>query len=234
MEQFFKDQLDQRMANGRPPMQISLYYEWCAAFCLLAPKPCGWDSPEGSSQAPPPAALRLPATMLQCAVPDLLQATTPDPPCVSPPHLPCRLAEKDPIDPACDNAGCERAPNANARALSKFLDYALKKPEVRFVRYSDLIRWMQVRWGWGGGSAGSQVGVCGVDCPEGDARGGRSGTCAAHGWGRACAMHKGAASRRQAAAAHPGWLLVSHMGGRGCSQLCCCLLGPQPPSQRPV
>ncbi len=30
MEQFFKDQLDNRMANGRPPMQISLYYEWCA------------------------------------------------------------------------------------------------------------------------------------------------------------------------------------------------------------
>lgn len=81
MEQFLKDQLDSRLANGRSPMQISLFYEW--------------------------------------------------------------LAEKEPIDPACDNAGCERAPNANAAALSKFLDYALKKPEVRFVRYSDLIRWMQ-------------------------------------------------------------------------------------------
>lgn len=30
MEQFLKDQLDSRLANGRSPMQISLFYEWCA------------------------------------------------------------------------------------------------------------------------------------------------------------------------------------------------------------
>lgn len=29
-------------------------------------------------------------------------------------------------------------------STGKFLTYALKKPEVRFVTYSDLVRWMQV------------------------------------------------------------------------------------------
>jgi hypothetical protein len=49
------------------------------------------------------------------------------------------------VDPTCDNAGCEHPLSDNAKALGAFLDYALKKPEVRFVTYSDLIRWMQVR-----------------------------------------------------------------------------------------
>ena len=49
------------------------------------------------------------------------------------------------VDPTCDNAGCERPPSANARALGKFIEYALTKPAVRFVTYSDLIGWMQAR-----------------------------------------------------------------------------------------
>ncbi|EFN56795.1 hypothetical protein CHLNCDRAFT_57507 [Chlorella variabilis] len=47
------------------------------------------------------------------------------------------------VDPTCNDAGCEHPPNDNAKALSAFIDYALKKPDVRFVTYSDLIRWMQ-------------------------------------------------------------------------------------------
>lgn len=51
------------------------------------------------------------------------------------------------VDPTCDNAGCEHPLNDNAAALSSFIEYALTKPEVRFVTYSDLIRWMQASTG---------------------------------------------------------------------------------------
>lgn len=73
------------------------------------------------------------------------------------------------MDPTCDNAGCEHPPGPNAEALGKFIDYALKKPEVRFVTFSDLIRWMQVkgRCGWplavqGVPDVGECVGLCGA------------------------------------------------------------------------
>ncbi len=48
------------------------------------------------------------------------------------------------VDPTCSNAGCEYYPSKNLPALAKFVDYALTKPEVRFVTFSDLIAWMQV------------------------------------------------------------------------------------------
>ena len=100
------------------------------------------------------------------------------------------------VDPACSNAGCEKFPSENAKALGgcgcgrvggasgaaparglcqhrlgahaclpplqglrppdtqrfspwpptagKFITYALKMPEVRFITYSDFVRWMQV------------------------------------------------------------------------------------------
>lgn len=56
--------------------------------------------------------------------------------------------------------------------MGKFLDYALKQEAVRFVTYSDLIRWMQVgaagqggwqgRVGWAGTlwGGGGGMGVC--------------------------------------------------------------------------
>lgn len=50
---------------------------------------------------------------------------------------------EDKVDPSCSNAGCELYPNDNAKAVGKFLDYALKQEAVRFVTYSDFIRWMQ-------------------------------------------------------------------------------------------
>lgn len=37
-----------------------------------------------------------------------------------------------------------REVSENGKALARFIDYAVQKPEVRFVTYSDLIRWMQV------------------------------------------------------------------------------------------
>jgi hypothetical protein len=49
----------------------------------------------------------------------------------------------DKVDPSCNDAGCELYPNDNAKAVGKFLDYALKQEAVRFVTYSDFIRWMQ-------------------------------------------------------------------------------------------
>ena len=36
-------------------------------------------------------------------------------------------------------------PLPSLQALGRFLQYAVKKPEVRFITYSDFIRWMQVR-----------------------------------------------------------------------------------------
>ncbi|KAL4423899.1 hypothetical protein ABPG75_001200 [Micractinium tetrahymenae] len=44
-------------------------------------------------------------------------------------------------DPQC--LYCYRPPSADAKALVKFVDYALKQPAVRFITYSDFIRWMQ-------------------------------------------------------------------------------------------
>lgn len=43
------------------------------------------------------------------------------------------------------------------KALARFIDYASRKPSVRFVTYSDLIRWMQV-----GGPAWWVVGLAWV------------------------------------------------------------------------
>lgn len=54
--------------------------------------------------------------------------------------------------------------------MGKFLDYALKQEAVRFVTYSDFIRWMQV----GGGVGGEMHGA--VVCASG--RGGRAACCA--------------------------------------------------------
>lgn len=69
-----------------------------------------------------------------------------------------------------------REVSENGKALARFIDYAVTKPEVRFVTYSDLIRWMQVRgreacmyvwfgvcarvggWGGGGGGVGGDAG----------------------------------------------------------------------------
>ncbi|KAL4431616.1 hypothetical protein ABPG77_001458 [Micractinium sp. CCAP 211/92] len=44
-------------------------------------------------------------------------------------------------DPFCFNV--VREVSENGKALARFIDYAVTKPEVRFVTYSDLIRWMQ-------------------------------------------------------------------------------------------
>lgn len=44
------------------------------------------------------------------------------------------------------------------KALQQLIDYAAGKPEVRFVTYSDLIRWVQVRVVQGLGGVGAAVG----------------------------------------------------------------------------
>ena len=46
-----------------------------------------------------------------------------------------------------------RAPSENGLALADFIDYAMAKPEVRFITYSDFVRWMQV----GGAGLGRRV-----------------------------------------------------------------------------
>ena len=70
-----------------------------------------------------------------------------------PARLPRRLGDKpSPIpadDPLC--IYCQRTPNANARALARFIDYASSLPDVWFVTASDLVR------GRAGGGGGARI-----------------------------------------------------------------------------
>ncbi len=71
-----------------------------------------------------------------------------------------RLGAQPPSDCATDDdPNCfqyVRELSEGGKALQQLIDYAASKPEVRFVTYSDLIRWMQAR--------GGRVGRC--DLPQ--------------------------------------------------------------------
>lgn len=59
-----------------------------------------------------------------------------------PSSITCRLSVK-PANPPADDPSCltcYRAPSANARALVKFIQYAVQQPNVWFVTSSDLVR----------------------------------------------------------------------------------------------
>ena len=85
-----------------------------------------------------------------------------------PAHWPCphrsslRLGANPPSDCATEeDPYCfqyVRELSEGGKALQQLIDYAAGKPEVRFVTYSDLIRWMQVRVVQGLGGVGAAVG----------------------------------------------------------------------------
>jgi hypothetical protein len=83
--------------------------------------------------------------------PSLLLSSQHNPPVcpalLSPRRLSIKPDNPPKDDPLC--IFCVRKPSANGLALSAFVDYALTKPAVRFITYSDLVRWMQVGFSWG-------------------------------------------------------------------------------------